>query len=71
MREICDDDGNLLAVSIEARPEDLTDLMQATEGDLDGRSAWQWVRLANGDLMLACYPHGDTYERFTQRFGMI
>ena len=28
----------------------------------DGRSEWVWVTLLNGDLMLACFPHGDTYE---------
>lgn len=25
------------------------------------RSDWQWVRLANGDLMLAVFPQGDGY----------
>lgn len=27
----------------------------------DGRSEWFWLRLANGDLALATFPHGDTY----------
>lgn len=27
----------------------------------DGRSNWVWIRLANGDLVLATYPQGDTY----------
>jgi len=27
----------------------------------DGRSSWQWMRLANGDLVLAAYPGGNTY----------
>ena len=29
--------------------------------DLDGRSEWLWLRLANGDLMLGVFPQGDTY----------
>lgn len=32
----------------------------------DGRSDWVWVRLANGDLLLATYPRGDTYEKVNQ-----
>lgn len=27
----------------------------------DGRSPWVWVRMQNGDLMLATFPQGDTY----------
>lgn len=27
----------------------------------DGRSGWYLVRMSDGSLMLACYPHGDTY----------
>ena len=27
----------------------------------DGRSGWYLVRTFDGSLMLACYPHGDTY----------
>lgn len=33
-----------------------------TETDTDeGRSEWFWIRLANGDLILGCYPQGETY----------
>lgn len=28
--------------------------------DDDNRSGWQWIRLANGDLILGVYPHGET-----------
>lgn len=28
---------------------------------LDGRSEWLWIRLSNGDLILGCYPQGETY----------
>lgn len=28
---------------------------------LDGRSEWFFIRLPNGDLVLATYPRGDTY----------
>lgn len=27
----------------------------------DGRSHWVWIRLPDGDLVLATYPQGDTY----------
>jgi hypothetical protein len=27
----------------------------------NGRSGWYLVRTADSSLMLACYPHGDTY----------
>lgn len=27
----------------------------------DGRSAWHWFRLQNGDLILGVFPKGDTY----------
>lgn len=32
-----------------------------TEDNHDGRSKWLWLRLPDGDLVLACYPQGDTY----------
>lgn len=31
------------------------------EGFNDGRSKWVWIRLPDGDLVLATYPQGDTY----------
>lgn len=38
-------------------------LAQPVDGlnEHDGRSAWFWLRLANGDLALVVFPHGDTY----------
>lgn len=36
-------------------------VIDAKVGDDDGRSEWYWLRLQNGDLMLACFPCGDTY----------
>ena len=35
--------------------------------DGDGRSGWYLVRTADGSLMLACYPYGDTYVE-TERY---
>ena len=29
--------------------------------DDDGRSEWLWIRLENGDLILGCFPQGETY----------
>jgi len=31
------------------------------KGNNDGRSKWMWIRLPDGDLVLAVYPQGDTY----------
>lgn len=31
------------------------------DGKYDGRSHWVWIRLPDGDLVLATYPQGDTY----------
>ena len=31
------------------------------ENDFDGRSHWVWIRLPDGDLVLAFYPQGDAY----------
>ncbi len=32
-----------------------------TKRQNDGRSKWMWIRLPDGDLVLAIYPQGDTY----------
>ena len=32
----------------------------------DGRSPWFWLRLANGDLGLVTFPHGDTYVHVSE-----
>jgi len=37
-----------------------TVLAQSADG-MDGRSNWIWIRLENGDLILGCYPQGETY----------
>lgn len=29
--------------------------------NMDGRSEFMWIRLANGDLILGVYPQGETY----------
>lgn len=34
---------------------------EETESFSDGRSQWIWIRLPDGDLVLAVYPQGDTY----------
>lgn len=35
-------------------------LLKEAVGD-DTRSSWNWLRLANGDLMIGVFPCGDTY----------
>lgn len=46
---------------------DLTDnqalaVLNADEGDDDGRSQWLQIVFPNGDVMVGCFPQGDTFE---------
>ena len=54
---------HLLAIEAAADPAIVQMIIDApvSEGP-DGRSDWMWFRLANGDLILGCWPRGDTYE---------
>lgn len=45
----------------EANPDVAKIVLDADTSGNNGRSCWYWLRLANGDLMLACFPQGDTY----------
>ena len=55
-------DGDVIAWAMDASPE-AVDYMLTREVDTGhGRSKWFWLRLANGDLALATWPQGDTYE---------
>ena len=60
-----DENGNeteqLIGIYEAASDEVAQRIINSPVGD-DGRSPWMWVRLANGDLLLACYPTGDMYE---------
>ena len=44
-----------------AKPEVAQIVIDAAPNTGDGRSDWHWFRLANGDLMLATFPQGETY----------
>lgn len=44
-----------------AKQEDVDYVLAQDPESPDGRSSWVWVRLQNGDLMLATFPQGDTY----------
>lgn len=45
----------------DASPEAVNYVL-AQDQDDDGRSSWTWIRLGNGDLVLAVFPRGDTYH---------
>lgn len=45
-----------------ASAESVATVLAADESADDGRSQWLWIRFANGDLVLACFPQGDTYS---------
>lgn len=49
-----------LATKVKAKKKHV-EMMLKAEVDDNGRSEWQWFRLANGDLIFGCYPRGDTY----------
>lgn len=49
-----------------AKPEDVAKVINAPTGGSDGRSEWVWIRLQNGDLALAVFPQGDTYEAVSE-----
>ncbi len=53
----------LLTTAFPASPSEAAKLLaiKPDPDSLDTRSQWMWVRLANGDLMLATFPQGDTY----------
>lgn len=54
---------HLLAIEATADPKIAQAVIDAAVCDVgDGRSEWKWFRLANGDLILGCWPQGDTYE---------
>ena len=53
--------GQCIAYIADASAQAAADIIAADEGDENGRSQWLWVRLDNGDLLLATYPQGDTY----------
>jgi hypothetical protein len=52
---------HLLAIEAKASSAMAEHVMLADVG-LNGRSDWMWFRLANGDLILGCWPLGETYE---------
>lgn len=54
------DDGSDLLASI--APASRAGVDRVLGSDHTDRSIWVWVRFANGDLCLATFPQGDTYE---------
>ena len=61
-KDVDDSKPALIAITGKADPEMARMVMSQSPGGNDGRSEWLWVRLGNGDLLLACYPQGETYE---------
>lgn len=60
IREVRDDNA-LIATQKPASAEAVVKVLNTAVGDPDGRSGFKWLRLVNGDLILAIYPLGDTY----------
>lgn len=55
------DEPRVLGWLQKANPEIAKIVLDAAPETEDGRSDWYWLRLANGDLMLATFPRGATY----------
>lgn len=53
--------GLTLAFVHPASKQSIKKVLNAEQGDDDGRSEYCWLRLPNGDLMLGVFPRGDTY----------
>lgn len=58
-----DEDGKIpyLVYTAPASQECVDLVLSKSPDDDNGRSAWQWIRLPNGDLILGVYPQGETY----------
>jgi hypothetical protein len=61
-REQLDNDEGYYGYQVQDAPKEAVDIViNATLETNDGRSQWVWIRLPDGDLVLAVYPQGDTY----------
>lgn len=61
-REQQDNDEAYYGYQVQDAPDEAVDIVvNATLETNDGRSQWVWIRLPDGDLVLAVYPQGDTY----------
>jgi len=60
-----------IANQIIATPEEVELVINSEPDGQDGRTDWVFLRLANGDLVLATYPCGDTYLEIGKREEMI
>ena len=50
------------SIHMQDAPDEAVRIVLSTQpDDPEGRSQWLWVRFPNGDLMLGCFPQGDTY----------
>lgn len=65
-----DDTGNEIAWATAANPAHVADILSAPTDTNNGRSNWVWVRLSNGDLLLAVFPQGETYLKYADVAGV-
>lgn len=56
-----DDDKEIVAFVQDADDAAVQAVLDMPANTDNGRSNWKWIRLINGDLILGCFPHGDTY----------
>lgn len=53
--------GHRMAITDEQAAQIINANVDVAHGEHDGRSGWYLIRTFDGSLMLACYPHGETY----------
>jgi len=63
---IVTDDDEIIATQFRASPDKAEMVIRQSDESNDGRSKWSWFVLANGDVILGCFPMGDTFERISQ-----
>ena len=64
-----EDTDQIIMTLFDATPEHAEQVLTATTEGGDGRSKFYFARLNNGDLMLVCYPQGDTYMEVTDSYN--
>lgn len=61
---IVTDDDNIIATAYCASQDKAEMVIRQPVGP-DGRSEWSWFILANGDVILGCFPRGNTFEQIS------
>lgn len=56
------DDYRVLAHRTPTTPDEVSYVLGLPVDDLDGRSDWEWIALADGSLIFGCFPLSIAFE---------